>query len=236
MLELTMKGKFKIVFLILTFSLFWGSIQAQNYRKAVREGNMSYKNGKYANSEVSYRKALAKSKKPYEAAFNLGDALYKQKKYDEAAQVFNDLSHVKTSNKNLAKVYHNEGNALLQLKKYEESLKAYKESLKINPKDNQTRYNLAYVQAKLKQQNNNNKNKNKNNKNDQNKNKNNQQNKPKPNQGNNKQPNQPPPQPKISKDDAQRMLESLQNDEKNTQQRLKEQAAKAGKSSTLKNW
>jgi Ca-activated chloride channel family protein len=153
--------------------------------------------------------------------FNLGDALYKQKKFDDAAQHFTDIGSSANNSAVKAGAYHNLGNTLMQSKKYQESIDAYEKSLLNNPKDDQTRYNLAYAQEKLKQQQQQKKNQDKNNKDDKNhQNKNQQQ----------------QDQNKMSKDDAQRMLDALNNDEKNTQDKLKDKKFKAGRAQIQKDW
>jgi Ca-activated chloride channel family protein len=152
------------------------------------------------------------------------------------------------------------GNSLLETKKYDESIDAYKKALLNNPKDDATRYNLAYAQEMLKKQKNQNKNnqnnQNQNNQNNQNKNKNDKGNPDKKNQDKDKQDqnkqNQDPSkqdpnkqdqqkqqqQPKdgISKDDAQRMLNALNNQEQGTQDKLKNKKLKGTGTRVLKDW
>ncbi len=122
----------------------------------------------------------------------------------------------------LAASFHNTGNALISEKKIEESIQAYKNALKANPADNETRYNLAYAQSLLKKQQQE-KNQDKNNKEDQNK----EQEKPE------QQPQ--PQQPKMSKENAQQILQALEQDEKNTLEKAKKQAVKNRKSAE-KDW
>jgi Ca-activated chloride channel family protein len=99
-----------------------------------------------------------------EAIFNLGDAIYKQNRNEDAAKQFLLASKTLIDPKQKAQAFHNLGNAYLQDKKYEEAVNAYKQGLKLNPNDRDSKYNLAYANAKLKE-----KNQNQNNKNDQNK-------------------------------------------------------------------
>ena len=142
-------------FWLLTVSLWLiGTCQAfaQSERKFIREGNKSFDSKKYSDAEVAYKKSLGKNQKSYEGNFNLGDAYYKQGKYDEAAKQFELLQSQKKDKASQAAAMHNLGNTLLQNQKYPESIEAYKQALKLNPKDEDTRYNLAYAQAMLKQQ------------------------------------------------------------------------------------
>jgi len=224
---------------------------AQQEKSLVKQGNELYQQKKYKDAEADYRQAIAK-KQNVEGNFNLGDAMYKQKQFDKAQEQFTKLGESK--NKAVAAgAYHNLGNSLLENKKLEESISAYEKSLLNNPKDEQTRYNLAYAQEKLKQQQQQDKN-NKNNKNnkDKNKDKNKQdqdkKDQDKKNQDKNKQDQQnkdqqkkdqqqkQQQQPKISKEDAQHMLDALNNDEKQTQDKLKNKKLKGAKMQVTKDW
>ena len=125
---------------------------AQSEKKHLKDGNALYGKSDFNNAEKEYSKALSKNKNSYKSSFNLGDAYYRQGKYEEAANQFQLLTHSATSKDTLAKAFHNLGNSLLKSKKYQESVDAYKNALKNNPNDKETQYNLAYAQQFLKQQ------------------------------------------------------------------------------------
>lgn len=199
---------------------------AQNEKPLVRDGNKDYKKGDYVKAEEKYRAAIQKNNQTDAGKFNLGDALYQQKKYDEAAATFQNLSNEKISDDMKAKSLYNQGNSYLKADKYQESADAYKQSLRLNPKDEDTRYNYAYALAKLRQQQQQQK-QNKDDKNKQDKDKKDdkkqdQQKKDdqKQNKDQQQQQKQEAQQPKISKEDAERMLQALKNDEKDLQKRL----------------
>lgn len=212
-------------------------------------GNKLYDKASFLDSEVKYRKALERNPSSFDAQFNLGDALYKQGKFDDAAKIFNKISaDNKTADqkKQLASSFYNLGNSLLKSKKLKESIEAYENSLRLNPHDMDAKYNLAYAKELMKKNNqknkdNNNKDKNKKNKNDQNKDKNKKDDKKDQNDKNqqnsnpNKQ-NQQGQQPKISKDDAERILNALQNNENQVEQKVNEKKAEAVKVQVQKNW
>jgi tetratricopeptide (TPR) repeat protein len=139
--------------LTLFFTFYDHALLAQTENKYIREGNNFYKKNNFSEAEKSYSKSIIKNKESLDAQFNLGDALYKQKKYEEAAQIFESLTKRINDKSKLAQTYHNLGNSLLQNKKYEDCINAYQNSLKLNPKDEDTRYNLAYAKKKLEQQN-----------------------------------------------------------------------------------
>jgi Ca-activated chloride channel family protein len=233
----------KKLLIVILFLTAFCRVFAQE-RSYVHKGNELYQQQKYKEAEADYRKSVEKKSANVPGNFNLGDALYKQKKFADAGEQFNKMAESAGNNKLLAAgAYHNLGNSLLENKKLEESIAAYKKALLDNPKDEQTRYNLAYAQEKLKQQqqqNKNNKNQDKQNQDKknqdkQNKDDKNKDNKDKQNQDKNKQDQQQQPN-KISKEDAERMLEALNNDEKQTQDKLKNKKLKAGRLNITKDW
>ena len=132
-----------------------GDAFAQDYRErsSIRSGNRAYEEQDYKGSEEKYRAALEKQPASYEAAFNLGDALYKQGRYEESSQVFDSLSRSPLlSAEQMSRVYHNMGNALFAQQKLQETAESYKQSLRARPDDLETKYNLAYVQKLLEDQ------------------------------------------------------------------------------------
>jgi len=229
---------------------------AQDAKSYIHKGNELYNQQKYNEAADSYSKSVEKKGAlPLQGNFNLGDALYKEKKFDVAAQRFTDIAASGVDANIKSKAYHNLGNTLLETKKYDESIDAYKKALLNNPKDDQTRYNLAYAQEMLKkqkQQNKNNQNKNnQNNKNNKDKNKDksdkdkdknkqdkdkdkNDPDKDKQNPDKNKQDQQQPNQ--VSKNDAQNMLNALNDQEKNTQDKLKGKKLKGAQMHINKDW
>lgn len=222
---------------------------AQSEKKHLKDGNEAYKKSDYVTAEKQFGKALEKNKDSYKGAFNLGDAYYKQGKYEEAANQFQLLTHRATSKDTLAKAFHNLGNSLLKSKKYQESVDAYKNALKNNPNDADTRYNLAYAQQYLKQQQEQQKKeqekKDKEKKEDKDKNKDKdkkekeekeKEEKEKENKENKDKEKQEEQKNKISKEDAQRLLDALQNDEKNLQDKMKKIKAKGVKVEIEKDW
>jgi Ca-activated chloride channel homolog len=221
------------------------SIYGQGEKKFIRQGNGLYDDRKFPESEVSYRKAIDKNKTSSDASFNLGDALYMQKKYEEAGKQFTGSTSAITDNDKKSASFYNLGNSLLNANKVQESIQAYKNSLKLNPGSKETKFNLAYaedllkLQQQQKQQDQNNKDSNKDNKKeDQNKDQNKNQDKNKDNKQDQNQKNQQQQQQQqeISKEDAQRLLNAIANDEKNVQEKVKLAKAAKEKVRTLRNW
>ncbi len=244
--------------------VFTMSAMAQNPGKYIREGNEHFENEEFSKAETSYLKALETDTGYIAGSFNRADALYKQEKYQEAAQIFKSLTKRDLTEKDKAAVWHNLGNSLVQGKQYGPAAEAYKNALRKVPSDHDTKYNLTYALEKLKeqqkqkkQQNQDNKDKKKDKKKDQKKDKNQDkkkqdkqkkdQNKDKQEKNNKDKQKQPQdqkkdekqqqPQPrKISKNEARRMLEALKNNEKQTLKKLKRIKAKGQEVDVEKDW
>ena len=215
---------------------------SQSTRGLVNKGVDDYNDKKFSDAEVNFKKGSEKTPGNFEAKFNLGDAYYKQQRYDEAIKSFQSaLANAKTDEEK-AKIYHNVGNSLLKSQKIKESIGAYEESLKLNPNDQETKYNLSYALNMLKNQNQNKKQNQKNDKGkDQNKDKqkqNQQQKQDQKKQDQQKQDQQQPQQnqkeQKISKAEAERILDALKNNEKDLQKQLRR--VRGQKVKTEKDW
>ena len=129
--------------------------QAQKFpeRRLVRKGNRLYERLNYDKAAERYQQAIGVCDSCYEATFNLGDALYKQKEYDEAGKIFSALAADSTrSDLDRAQSYYNLGNTLFQQKRYQEALAAFKKSLRLNPADLETKYNYAYTKKYIEDQ------------------------------------------------------------------------------------
>ncbi len=124
----------------------------RDFRSLMREGNKQYNAEKAEDAEKSYRRALDVDEKSNMATFNLGDALYRQKKYEEAGKEFEKAASETTDKMDKSRAYHNLGNSYLQQQKLKESIEAYKQALRNNPNDADTKYNLSYAMNLLKQQ------------------------------------------------------------------------------------
>jgi tetratricopeptide (TPR) repeat protein len=250
-----MKRLIFIIF-ITTFSVV---AFGQNERKHVRSGNKLFFDAvkdttkidsvKYVDAETEYRKALNKKPNDLQWNFNLADAIYKQKRFDEAAGKFGEIAEKMTTPVEKARALHNMGNSQLMNSKIDESIESYKKALRQNPTDLDTKYNLAYAQLLKKKQEEQQKQQNQNkdqDKQDQNKDQNkdqqdqNKDQQDKHNQNKDQQnqdQQQQQQQNKISKENAEQLLQVLQNDEKKIQDKVKKiQAAQAKKAKTEKEW
>lgn len=121
-------------------------------RDYLRSGNRLYKDSTFVKAEIDYRKALELNPKSSDAMYNLGNALLMQQKGKEAMEQFEAASRVEKDKEKLAQIYHNMGVILQSSKQLLQCIEAYKQALRNNPKDDETRYNLALAQKQLKDQ------------------------------------------------------------------------------------
>ena len=272
------KKMFAVVLLLMVSAV---SSYAQTDKKEVRKGNRLYKDGNYKEAEVEYRKALIKDSLSLAGNYNLANVMMQQEDAANAELIYAKLGDtiskipqevdwkngsVKVDRKNTLPpdYYHNLGNSFLAQKKYQEAVDAYKNALRRNPGDNETRENYIYAKKKLEdgqnqdqqqqQQDQNQQNQNQDQQN-QNQDQQDQQNQNQDQQNDNKDQNQDKNnnpdkdqqdkqdqqqngnQPKISPQAAEQMLQAMQEKENQTQEKVKEEKAKALKSKQKeKNW
>ncbi len=224
------------------------SLFGQQEREYIRKGNRLYKKGEYAGSEGMYRRVQENVESADNAIFNLGDALYKQKRFGEAASEFS-RSVLASEGDSLkqAEGFYNLGNSLLKEQKFRESIDAYINSLRLNPDNMQAKYNLAYAQDQLKkeeeqQQQNQDRDQKQDQENKDDKQQDDQDKKDdsrqKEDQDNQQQPQQQQQQQQesISREDAKRLLDALAANEKKTQEKVQRDRAAKAKVRVIKNW
>lgn len=220
-----MRNKIIGIILLLVASV---SVSAQKAeRDYIRKGNRAYKDSTYVNAEVNYRKAIDVNPKSTIAMYNLGNTLMLQNKLQEAMEQYVAATKMEKDKSKLAQIYHNMGVIFHSGKDYAKAVEAYKESLRNNPKDDETRYNLALAQKMLKEQEQNQQNQDQNqDQNQQNEekeqDKQDQNKQDKQNQDQQQQPSQPQDN-KMSKENAEQLLKSVMQDEKDVQDKVKKQ-------------
>lgn len=216
---------------------------------SIREGNKLYRQKKYAEAQKKYIKANSKQKDA-RAEFNMNDAVYEQGKYADAQVGFKKLIDAEKDPAKKAIMQHNMGNSFLKEKKYEEAIQTYKQGLMNNPADDDTRYNLAYAQKQLAQKQQQDK-KDKKDKKDDKKDKDKKDDKKEEDKDKDKkddkkdgdkgekkdeeQAGKPKPN-EISKQDAERMLQALNKNEKNINDKIKKQQVKSSNKDIEKDW
>ena len=228
-------GKRKVAIMLLFLTAL--SVTAQTDRQYIRQGNKLFRMGDYPNAEVSYRKAIEQNPKNPQASFNLGNALMAQKKDSAAVTQFENASRLETNPLRKAQSFHNIGVICQTHKMYGEAIEAYKSALRLNPNDDETRYNLVLCKhQKQKQdqqkqnqgQNNDDQKKDNQKKDDQQKDQNSDK------QDDKKQQEQQKPQ--MSKDNAEQLLNAAIQNEKQTQDKLKKAQQQPQRRTNQKNW
>ncbi len=236
-------------------------IYSQSERKYIRSGNDYYKSAIGDSGQVDtvkmkkaaelYRKAIEKAPLTYEAKYNLANTNFKRKDYVMAEREYKAIQSTIAHDTISAKIYHNLGNSQLMQGKIQESIESYKNALRRNPHDIDTKYNLAFAQSKLNQQQNQQQNQQDNQDQENQENNQNQQNKQqskqqdveekqaqqqeaqeaKENDENNKEDKE-----KYSKEDAARILEALQNEEQRVQDNLNKQKKSKSRPKSTRDW
>lgn len=213
-----LKSKY-ILFAVFLLSAAFVSAQKAE-RDYIRKGNRLFNDSVFVNAEVNYRKALEVNPKSTVSMYNLGNTLSQQQKMQEAMEQYVSASNIEKDKMKLAQIYHNMGVLLQAGKDYAKAVDAYKMSLRNNPADDETRYNLALAQKMLKDQQQNQQKQDQ--KQDQNKDKQNDQ-----KQDQKKDQQQPPKSEKqknqMSKENAEQLLNSVMQDEKDVQDKVKKQ-------------
>ncbi|WP_025743692.1 tetratricopeptide repeat protein [Aquimarina pacifica] len=150
--------KIGVIILCLQFGIVFS--QDKNLEKSSKEANqytsiannLLVTDGNFPKAEGEYRKAIAKNPVDAIPKYNLGNAYYGSEKYDEATQRYKEAAENATTKLEKHKAFHNQGNTYMEQKKYKEAVESYKNALRNNPKDNETRYNLALAKKMLEQQ------------------------------------------------------------------------------------
>lgn len=214
-----------LLLMLLAASAASGQKTARDY---LRSGNKLYKDSLFVKAEVDYRKALEQDPKSTDALYNLGNALLMQQKAKEAMEQFEAASRLETDKGKLAQIFHNMGVILQSSKQYPQCIEAYKQSLRNNPHDDETRYNLALAQKLLKDQQQDQQNQDQNQQKQDQKQDDQQQNQDQQDQ-NQQQQQQQQNQDQMSKENAEQLLNAVMQDEKNVQDKVKKAIQVRGK-------
>ena len=222
-----MMKKFYILSMLLLVGSVHGLAQNKTDRDYLRSGNKLYNDSLFIKAEVDYRKALEINPKSTDAMFNLANALLMQQKAQEAMEQYESVSKIEKDKEKLAQIYHNMGVILQSSKQLPQCIEAYKESLRNNPKDDETRYNLALAQKQLKDQQQDQQNQDQQEQQQEQKDQNKDQ--QEQNQDQQQQPQQQQNKNEMSKENAQQLLNAVMQDEKNVQDKVKKQLQIQGK-------
>jgi len=158
-----------------TFELHAQQDEAKLEEKAMTASNdLTYRannelvENDFVSAEANYRRAISKSDSNAVAPYNLGNSYYNRDSFGEAFGRYKEAGERTRNKPGKHKAFHNMGNVFMKNKEYGKAVEAYKEALRNNPKDEETRYNLALAKEMMKkeQQQNQNQNKDEENKDD----------------------------------------------------------------------
>ena len=246
----------RYIYIVVLLLVACMSAYAQADRKDVRRGNRDFRKENFREAEIDYMKALVKDSMSVAANYNLASSLFRQGDMEQAAKVLDRVKEVAPATASSADYWYNRGDVALEMKDYQTAVDAFAKSLIVRPDDLDAKENFIYAKKMLQNQQNQNQNQdqqdnqdnkdnqnqdknqdqNDQNQNDQDKNDQNDQNQDKNGQDD-KDRSQQGQQPKISPQAAQQMLQAIQAKEKETQEKVKEEKAKALKSRQReKNW
>lgn len=263
-----MKNSIFILFLGITSLVFSQQKDPKDLereaRKDVREGNELYNQLKFDEAEIAYKKALDKNPNYAKASYNLANTIYQQNKNKEAVFQYDLAEKIAPNKMSKAEIFHNMGNSFMKEKQYDKAVDAYKNSMRNNSKDEETRYNLAMAQKLLKDQqdkeNKDNKDKKDDNKDDKNKDqkdkeggdkdkkdqkdkdqdkgkdKEDEKGDPKKDKDDPQNQNQKPRPNQLSPEQMKQLLEAMNNEENKTQKKLNAQKARGQKIKNEKDW
>lgn len=217
-------------YIVILFLAIAGNVFAQKTdRDYLRSGNKLYNDSLFIKAEVDYRKALEQNPQSTDAMFNLSNSLLMQQKAKEAMEQLESVAKIEKDKSKLAEIYHNMGVILHVNKQYPQCIEAYKEALRNNPKDDETRYNLALAQKMLKDQQQQQQDQQQNQDQKQDKKEEQKQDQQQNQQEKQQQQNQQQNKNEMSKENAQQLLNAVMQDEKDVQEKVKKQIQIQGK-------
>ena len=144
-----MKMKIDLFYLFVLITFKFGITQTGEVTNHIYEGNKKVKTEAYVEAEKSYRKAISLAPEKSEALYNLGNTHFLDEKYDEASQRFFQSQKFAKTKESKHRAFHNMGNVYMQKKEYQNAVEAYKNALRNDPSDEETRYNYALAKELL---------------------------------------------------------------------------------------
>ncbi len=203
--------------ILITMAIFFSitsEVWSQPVEQLIDKGNSAYHKRSYGEAKTFFESAIARDRGHQfpQAIFNLGNTLYQQKKYGEAATHFSKLSVGDISSSIKTAALFNLGNCHLASESYQDAIAAYKLALKINPHDEDVKYNLAFAKAIIAGR---------------------QKETPRKNTTAQIEPAAPPPA-NLKPPDLQRLLNELDASEKKTMQQMKREPPRRKK--VIKDW
>lgn len=140
------------LYIFIVFGFMSSYAQSGVIDNHIYEGNENWKASQFQSAESEYRKAIALDGNNTKAYYNLGNTHYRDSAYDEATQRYIQTQKLAGNRNERHAAFHNLGNVMMQKKAYEKAVEAYKNALRNNPADEQTRYNYALAKKMLEQE------------------------------------------------------------------------------------
>ena len=242
-----------VLFCLMALSVA-GVYAQRSDRSYVRKGNRLFEDSLFIKAEESYLKAVDMNPELYEGNYNLGNAYTAQQKPNEAVSQYrltanalearkkelmdnpaSSAKELERCKKELAQTYHNTGVVYHMCEQYDKAVNFYKEALRNNPQDDETRYNLILAQRMLKDQQQNQQQQENQQEEQQEQNQDQQQQQQEEQQQQEQQ--QQEQQQDMSQENAEQILEAAMQDEKEVQERVQEQLMKVNPKKPLeKDW
>lgn len=204
--------KFILVILLIGFRTF-----AQDWKSELNVARKTYQNGNYLEALQQYRNIEKKIPNSMDISSEIGQAAYRAGNFELAEEYFNKSNSKASKRANKHEGYHNLGNTYMKKKNYDQAIESYKNALKINPSDQETRYNMSEAirqRSKL-----NNKNQDPNSPNPKS-NQNDSENKSNENQNNQSNRNEPNKEGDLPKRMVDRLLDQLTKNESKTKRKI----------------
>lgn len=230
-------SEYYIILLLLTALSVSSYADNRQARKLIRKGNALYRADKRQEAQVDYLKAYRADSTDARVQYNLATSMFPQdyklvqkERCDTMAMMFERAAQAETNPLRKAKAFHNEGVAYQGVKDFGKAIEAYKNALRCNPNDDESRYNLVLCQRQMKNQNDGGNNNQQQDKQDQQDKQQQQQEKQ------NKQDQQQQQEPPMNKENAEQLLNAAMQREKETQKRMKEAQQQPRRRRIEKNW
>ena len=228
------RGRPVAALFLLIFSL---TAMAQTDRDYIRRGNRLMRDSVYDKAQVEYQKAIEKDNTNPISHFNLGNALLYQNKAEDAMKEYETAARLEKDKTRLAQIYHNMGVVLQSAKQFDKAVACYRNSLRNDPTNDETRYNyaLSLFQLKKNQGGQDNQDQQKDDKGQDEKKEQEQQQQKQEQDKKDEQQQQPQPE-QMSRENAEQMLNAAMQDEKATQEKIQKAQQKRQQKQLQKQW
>jgi Ca-activated chloride channel family protein len=138
-------------YLLLGAAILTSSVGAESYRDQVTAGNESFRAGAFSDALDYYRGAEAEIPESPELEYNIATTLHEQGAYEEAVDRFGKALNTMDILQE-GRAHYNMGNTYFRMEDYQKAIEHYQRALEIDPEDMDAKYNLELARRKLKEQ------------------------------------------------------------------------------------